>query len=295
MIHIIIPVHNRIEYSKKCLESLDRESYSNWCVYFVDDGSTDGTSEWLSALERDDVQHIGGDGTLWWTGAMKLGVERVLARCEEFDYIMSLNNDLVLRGDTLVTLLDAINSNGKSICSSISISDVKSEIVMSSGSKAISWILNIQWHPFVGKKYIDLIDEPLIELDFLTGRSVIYPIDVFVDNNFDAVNFPHYGGDSEFSARAKRMGYKLLLIPKSAVSVHRDSTGLNPMDKKLSLREMISSLSSIRSTNNLATKAKLAMRVPPWYARPTYFIIGILKIFIQLIIGNYMVKRRGRK
>jgi hypothetical protein len=291
MIHIIIPVHNRIELSKKCLESIDSQTYKDWCVYFVDDGSIDGTYEWLQNINRKNVKHLIGDGSLWWSGAMNKGIKRVLKIAKENDYIMSLNNDLIFAdNNALLILLDAAIGHKKSICSSVSVSN-NSNKVMSSGSIMISWFLNITKHHFINRLYSDIKESEIKLLDMLSGRSVIYPIAVFKDNNFDEVNFPQYGGDNEFGIRAKKIGYKLLLIPKSAVLVNRDTTGMNFMEVKLSLKQKINSLFLINSCNNILIKYKFAMKAPPLWARPTYFIVSMIKIFIQLVIGNYFIKK----
>ena len=84
---------------------------------------------------------------------------------------------------------------------------------------------------------------------------------------------------------------KLFLVPKSAVYVMREETGLNPMDRCLTFREKILSLFSIRSVSNLMIRTRFAWKVPPIYARPTYFIVSMIKIFSQLLIGNYIAKR----
>jgi GT2 family glycosyltransferase len=292
MIHIIVPVHNRLELSKKCLRSLDEQSYKDWCVYFVDDGSSDGTYEWLQGMARDDVVHIVGTGEWWWTGAMKRGVDYIMKSCDKEDYIMSLNNDLVFKEhDSLLVLFNAVSSQDKAICGSISVSNTESEIVMSSGSRMISWFLNVSSHPFIGESYDDIRSSNIKSVDMLTGRSVIYPTFLFESNNFDDINFPQYAGDVEFTARMRSLGYKLLLVPNSAVLVSREDTGLNPMDRVLSFSEMVSTLFSIRSSNNILVRTRFSMRVPPLYARPTFFIMAMVKIFIQLWIGNYIARK----
>lgn len=295
MIHIIVPVHNRLELSKKCLQSLDAQIHVDWCVYFVDDGSSDGTYEWLQGMDRGNVVHIIGDGSLWWTGSMKIGVEFIMKFCNKDDYIMSLNNDLVFKeDDSLLVLYNSVSSKQKTICGSISVSDTGSEVVMRSGSRMISWFLNISSHPFVGESYANIKNSNMKSVDMLTGRSVIYPALLFRNNNFDSINFPHYGGDNEFTARMKKLGCKLLLVPNSAILVNRDATGLNPMDRVLSLSEMVSTLFSTSSSNNIFTRTRFSMRVPPLYARPTFFIMAMIKIFIQLWIGNHIAKKHKK-
>jgi GT2 family glycosyltransferase len=295
MVHIIIPVHNRILLTQECLKSLDEQSYKNWCAYIVDDGSFDGTKEWVCSLKRKKVKYISGNGSLWWTGSMKKGVENVLEVCDSKDLIMSMNNDLVFFDkNSLNELINMSKFNNRAIYGSISVSNHRLGVVMSSGSKIVSWFLNISIHPFVGKLYDDIKDSNNKEVDMLTGRSVVYPSAVFIDNNFDNINFPQYGGDSEFTIRAKRLGYELFLVPSSAVIVNREATGLNPMDRNLSLKQKISSLFSIKSVNNLKIKAKFALKVPPVYARPTYFFISIIKVILQILVGNFLSKRNNK-
>lgn len=58
---IIIPVYNKAEYLERCLSSIANQSYRNWEVMLVDDGSTDGSSEicdrWASLDRRFRVIH----------------------------------------------------------------------------------------------------------------------------------------------------------------------------------------------------------------------------------------------
>lgn len=44
MISIIIPIYNAERYLKECLESIRRQTYLNYEVLLIDDGSTDGSS-----------------------------------------------------------------------------------------------------------------------------------------------------------------------------------------------------------------------------------------------------------
>ena len=78
MIHIIIPVHNRLALTKKCIESLDNQSYKNWNLYILDDGSSDGTSNWINKINRNDIKLIHGNGNLWWTGSIHKAVSNII-------------------------------------------------------------------------------------------------------------------------------------------------------------------------------------------------------------------------
>jgi len=47
IIYIVIPVHNRLEATRECLESLRYQTYTRFSIVLIDDGSTDGTPEFI--------------------------------------------------------------------------------------------------------------------------------------------------------------------------------------------------------------------------------------------------------
>ena len=73
MIYIVIPVFNRREETLRCLDSLVTQTYTNFIVIVVDDGSTDGVGDAVQAGYPDTIV-LKGDGNLWWAGATNLGV-----------------------------------------------------------------------------------------------------------------------------------------------------------------------------------------------------------------------------
>ena len=42
---VIVPVYNAKRYLRKCVESVCAQSYSDWELILVDDGSTDGSGK----------------------------------------------------------------------------------------------------------------------------------------------------------------------------------------------------------------------------------------------------------
>jgi GT2 family glycosyltransferase len=101
-VYVIIPVHNRKEFTRDCLNSLQRQTVSGHQIIVVDDGSTDGTKEML-ANEFPDVVVLPGNGNLFWTAAINLGVKRALTLGAE--YILTLNNDTVASGNFIEQML----------------------------------------------------------------------------------------------------------------------------------------------------------------------------------------------
>ena|SRR5438105_5524438 len=90
MIYAIIPVHNRIKFTINCLTRLREQTVRSFKIIVIDDGSKDNTTHYLQE-NFPEVILLKGDGNLWWTGAINLGVEVALS--EGADYILTLNND----------------------------------------------------------------------------------------------------------------------------------------------------------------------------------------------------------
>src|SRR5688572_24387948 len=92
MLCIVIPVHNRLQFTKDCLESLEKQTVRPDKIIIVDDGSTDGTEEVLAEMFPH-VDVLRGDGTLFWTASINMGIRHAMLLGA--DHVMTLNNDTV--------------------------------------------------------------------------------------------------------------------------------------------------------------------------------------------------------
>ena len=113
-IAILIPVHNRISYTKKCIRTLEglvaNESPSNnmYHIVVIDDGSTDGTGDWL-ADEYPDIIVLNGDGNLWWSGGINVGATYAISEINA-DFLLLWNNDIHPAPDYFIELDRLISS-----------------------------------------------------------------------------------------------------------------------------------------------------------------------------------------
>ena len=77
---IILPVRNRRETTLRCLAHLRDTGVLAWAgAIVVDDGSTDGTPRAIQA-QFSAVEVLSGDGQLFWTGAIALGMRHAVAQ-----------------------------------------------------------------------------------------------------------------------------------------------------------------------------------------------------------------------
>jgi GT2 family glycosyltransferase len=88
---IVLPAHNRRAVTIAALRRLVEDGVPTWAeILLVDDGSTDGTAESVRS-NFGQVQVLRGTGSLWWGGAIRLGMEWALARGAQ--RIFWLNDD----------------------------------------------------------------------------------------------------------------------------------------------------------------------------------------------------------
>src|SRR5688500_3473344 len=118
MISIVIPVHNRKGFTRDCLLSLRRQTQPTDHLIVVDDGSTDGTKEMLRT-EFPEVSVVYGDGNLFWTAAINLGIKHALDNGAHF--ILTLNNDTVASPDLVEKMMLAANQHPGSLIGALDI------------------------------------------------------------------------------------------------------------------------------------------------------------------------------
>lgn len=278
MIYVVIPVFNRLLYTDRCISSLLKQQ-SELKIFIVDDGSTDGTYDFIRT-KYPEVFIIKGSGYLFWTGAVRKGIDYILANeSTEKDYIALVNNDVVIKDanilNSLVSYCEA--TERRAICSPLTLSVNQPDISVTSGVIMDSWFLNKTSKIFDKRSLSSVsIDSP-IEVDFLTGRLLLHPIEIFSGiGNYDCLNFPHYGGDDEFTIRAKRAGYQTVVLPYLHVYLTDD--------KLISQQGILFRLFNKRSSINLRDKFIFSIKVVPFLAFPSYLFIAVVKSIIASIL-----------
>ena len=271
---IIIPVHNRINHTRRCVESILNATASNieLEILIVDDGSTDETYEFFSKLSSN-ISVEKGSGELFWTGAVRFGIELILSRKAAIpNYICLANNDTIFNDRTLPELIDFLSSiNDKGIACSLAVAGTDLPIAIKSASTVESWYLNKTKHWYLGLTLEAASQQEPKKVDFVTARCLLHPTTLFEEvGNYDAYNFPHYGGDDEFGARMEKYGYSAYLVPASTVKMQ------GSVAKNLSFYE---TLFSIRSSMNLKKVFTFSTTVPPKGARVSFFLVALIKSF----------------
>ena len=180
MIHIIIPVHNRLNFTIDCLNSLKKQDiYNQFNLIVVDDGSTDGTSEYLKK-NFPEVKILNGDGSLYWGGAINCGIKYVIKIHKVQDWVLIVNNDVEFTVDAISTLIKvSIKEKRKVISSALTLNFEDKKTIITSGTIVKSWLFNDTKHILRGLNINYLTKKSPVKVDLLTGRCLLHPIEIF--------------------------------------------------------------------------------------------------------------------
>ncbi len=278
MINVIIPVKNRIKYTVECITSLKKQDCaSKLKIFIVDDGSTDNTKK-IITKKFPEVKIFRGNGSLFWGGAVNYGIMNVLKFAKKNDWILLVNNDTEFKSNAITELIkNSKKFKRKVIMGALTVSFNDKKTIIKSGTIVKSWFLNITSHKFVGLNLNKLKVKKPVKVDFLTGRCLLHPIEIFRKvKNYNSKIFPHYGADDEFSIRVKKFGYLTILCPTSIVYL-KDN---NKIKKKINFKSFLFTFFSIKSSSNIINKFNLALIAVPFYAKLSFFIVGIIKSII---------------
>lgn len=251
-IAIVIPVFNGLEFTKACLKNFynpDNSIENNeleYSVVIVDDGSTDGSGDWIKS-NFPQVKILNGDGELWWSGGINLAVRYALDELQS-DYILWWNNDIIADDNYFTKLSELLKNNDSNVI-------LGSKIYLAQDGKTV-WSVGGEYNPKNGFK--DMIGRgqsdsgelsQIKECQWLPGMGTVTHKSVYEKIGYlDDDNFPQYHGDSDFTYRAFKAGFKILAYPELKIFNNTENSGLKHGESFKRLRQ---SLFSIRSNFNI--------------------------------------------
>ena len=279
---LLIPVFNNLEFTKSCLKKLDallinnRMEHLEYSIIVIDDGSKDGSSEWIKATFPD-VIVLQGDGNLWWSGGINMGAAFALEQ-GDFKYVMLWNNDII-PADDYFTALDALIPQ-------ISEHAVIGSKIYSLGEENIVWSYGGQFNPRSGKIYMlgyEEVDSNKFSsparADWLPGMGTLVPLEVINKIGYwDALNFPQYHGDSDFTYRAKLAGFELWVYPQLRIWNNRENTGLKHQG---SFRKLMQLFTDTKSNFNW----KMHMCFYRKYSKGFLAYIPLFHVYARMVGG----------
>jgi len=215
-IAIIIINWNTYQLTYNCLKSLELCTYKNKTIFFVDNGSNDGSGDKI-ALEFPEINCINNQKNEGFTGANNKALKVILK--QNFDYVLLLNNDTEVKPDFLSLMQASMDSDNNLAATQ--------PLILDFPNKNTIWNAGGSFNTFFGlskTRYKGMIYKPNLKIETLTewisGCCILVKIAVIkevglLDNRFFA-----YFEDVDWSIRMTNLGYKLGVVPKSIIYHH---------------------------------------------------------------------------
>ena len=203
-VDIVICVFNNLEYTKRCIDSVKKNTSVPYHLILVDDGSTDGTREYLKTIEKAEV--ILGDENKGVIVSYNKGL-----KASKAPYVVILNNDTEVPPNWLESMIEVAESN-----ESIGLVGT-----LSSASTQYQYYKNFENRT---ERYLLA---PLMVAFFcaLIKRKVIDTIGYLDEETFQFA----YCDDDDYCLRAKKAGFliaidlKILVIHKHRATIGKRS------------------------------------------------------------------------
>lgn len=212
---IVVVTYNRLKLLKEVIDSLRAQTYQNHQIVVINNGSTDGTPEWLA--EQADLKVI-TQGNLGGAGGFHTGMKWVAENA--FDLCWVMDDDVVCHLDALQELVSAYDAKP-------GIGFVCSKVVGIDGSPMNTPVVDNRPTANGYAYFCDLIDRQMIKVMASTFVSVLLSTDVIREVGLPIKEFFIWGDDTEYTHRVS-LRYDSYLVCKSTV-VHKRAVqgGLN--------------------------------------------------------------------
>lgn len=211
---VIVLNWNGINDTLTCLDSLRNQTYENFSIVVVDNGSSDSSVKQLKEykLKHESITILYNKSNLGFAGGVNTGINFALKN--SFDSIALLNNDAIVDPDWLKALVDN-SKDGIGIVTGLLLRD-DGLTIDSTGEQYSMWGL-----AFPNNRNKKLAKAPQAGLVFgATGGASLYRADLFQTIGlFDETFFAYYE-DADISFRAQLAGYKVYYTPK-AIAYHK--------------------------------------------------------------------------
>ena len=207
-VSIVVLSWNTLDDTATCLEALRQLHYPNKRIIVVDNGSEDGSKEYLRS--QPDIRLVDLPNNLGFTGG------QLAAQAElKGDYVALVNSDAVVAPDWLGRVVDVAR---------------KSPRIGAVGGRAYVWDNNAQPYDATGTFYSYQVIDPWrgyahnlgsgtepCDVDSISGAAVLVQLAAIRATGYFDGRFFAYFEETDLFARMKRVGYRIVYEPSAHV------------------------------------------------------------------------------
>ena len=203
---IIIPNYNGLSFMEPCFEALDRQTTKDFKILVVDNGSTDGSVEWLKEKQ---IPSIFLPETTGFSGAVNVGI-----KAADTPYVILLNNDTKVAPHYVEALERAMDRSEKIFSVSSKMIQMYHPDLMDDAGDMYS-VLGWAFQRGVGRP--EKLYKKSCRVFTACAGAAIYRREVFETiGYFDEMHFA-YLEDIDVGYRAQIYGYENWYCPRAVV------------------------------------------------------------------------------
>jgi GT2 family glycosyltransferase len=253
---VVIPNWNGLVHLPECIAALAAQTFTDFVVVIVDNGSTDGSAAWLQDKAAS-VRVIQLAENRGFAAAVNEGIRSVGADSE---YVALLNNDTSVDPAWLQELVSALDQGGYDSAASLMVMYDSPEVVNAAGDDfTISGLAGR--NRGLGRP-VEQYSEPVRVLGACAGAA-LYRMGLFSDIGFFDEDFFLIHEDSDFNLRALIAGKKCRYVP-SAIVRHKHSATIRSQPSWPMMRYEIRNRAAVLAKDLPAALIPLAVATWPW-------------------------------
>lgn len=273
----VIPNWNLKKDLGECLDSLQKVSYSPHQVIVVDNGSTDGSPDFVT-VQYPWVHLISLPENRGYAAALNAGIARALEWGAE--YVLALNNDTVVEPGALTRLVEVLASD-----ETIGVAAPKllyydhPERIYSLGDRTYRWLpVPLSF----GRRWRDRsLFTGVLEFDYVTGCAMLIRSRVFREIGLFDTSFFMYYEDADFCRRVRQHGYRIVCVG-DAIIYHKAALSANT--NKVFLHR-------IRARNRVRFYRRYRHGPHPWLTYLVLILVALYRSAADILRGrNQLVK-----
>ena len=236
-IYILLPIHNHYDQTEKFINCLTAQTYNNYHLILIDDGSIDGTAEMVRAHIPSAVI-IQGQGDWWWAGGLQQGINWLKHhKINSDDIIVMMNDDVIVEPNFLALGMKILDEKPKTLLCAQCFSQQTGKCL----DTGVQFNLR-------NSTFLQAVSPEKINCLSTMGLFLRFS-DLLAIGDFYPKFLPHYLSDYEYTIRAHRKGFSLYTTSELKLWNNELTTGPREI-QQLSLLEFIKIYFSNRFPGN---------------------------------------------
>jgi GT2 family glycosyltransferase len=210
-LNVAILTHNALEYTQRCLASLAEHTRQPHSIYILDNGSTDGSVEWLRAQEAANLKVTFSRNNLGVPAGRNLLIYEILPAGAEDEFMVFLDNDVEVRPGWCEGFLDLFARRPE---------------MGIAGAVGHRIIVHTDWRellpcPEGEPESVDVVSG----FCFWTRAETVQAVGLFDES---LGRFWHE--DDDYCIRALQLGYEVFALPDAPILHHAHKSGVAEED-----------------------------------------------------------------